>query len=94
MKKIAVAAIIIFCISVAAFAIARDVRAQNDWEDSRQVVTKMVQHGDSIDGYWVQYAPSWMGREQYRAEIKALNNMDTCNIYAGNTIKLYVQGGE
>ena len=92
MKKLAVAAIIIFCVFVATVTIVRDVQAKTDWENDREIITVVVCHGDSIDGYWAEYAPSWMSREQYRAEIKILNNMDSCTIYAGNTIKLYIQG--
>lgn len=91
MKKIAVAAIIIFCIAIATFTIAQDAQAQTDWEQSREVITITVRSGDSIDGYWAQYAPSWMSREQYRYEIKALNDMDSCTIYVGQSIMLYCQ---
>ena len=94
MKKIAVAAIIVFCISVATFTITRDTQAQTDWVQTREVITITVLPGDSLDGYWVEYAPEWMTREQYRYEIQTLNDMDSCTIYAGDTIKLYVKGGE
>ena len=94
MKKIAVAAIIIFSISIATFTIVRDAQAQTDWEHNREVITITVHSGDTLDGYWVEYAPSWMSRDQYLYEIKTLNNMDSCTIYAGNTIKLYVKGSE
>jgi hypothetical protein len=94
MKKIAVAVGILFCIAMATFTIVRDAQAQTDWEHNREVITITVAYGDSIDGYWAQYAPSWMSRDQYRYEVKALNHMDSCTIYAGSTIKLYVQGDE
>lgn len=94
MKKIAVAAIIVFCISVATFTIVRDAQAQTDWEHNREVITIMVHSGDTLDGYWAEYAPSWMSRDQYRYEIQTLNDMDSCMLYTGDTIKLYVQGGE
>lgn len=94
MKKIAVVAIITLCISIATFALVRDAQAQTDWEQSREVITVRVHSGDTIDGYWAEYAPSWMSCEQYRYEIKVLNNMDSCTIYVGDTIKLYVKGGE
>ena len=93
MKRLAIAAIIVFCTFVATFTIARDTQAQTEWENSREIITVVVCQGDSIDGYWAEYAPSWMGREQYRYEIKALNDMDSCTIYAGSTIQLYVEGG-
>ena len=94
MKKFAVAAIIAVCASIATLTIVRDAKAQTDWEQSREVITVRVHSGDSVDGYWAEYAPSWMSREQYRYEIKALNDMDSCTLYAGDTIKLYVKGGE
>lgn len=92
MKKIAVVGIITLCIAIATVAFVRDAQAQTDWEHSREVITVTVHSGDSIDGYWAQYAPSWMSREQYRYEIKALNDIDSCTIYAGDTIQLYVKG--
>jgi hypothetical protein len=94
MKKFAIAAIIIFSISIATFTIVRDAQAQTDWEHNREIITITVHNGDTLDGYWVQYAPNWMSRDQYLYEIKTLNNMDSCTIYAGDTIKLYVKGDE
>ena len=93
MKKIAVGVIITLCVVLTTFTIVRDAQAQTDWENNREVITVMVHQGDTSDGYWAEYAPSWMSREQYRYEIQTLNDMDSCMLYIGDTIKLYVQGG-
>ena len=93
MKKIAVTAIIALCVILATFTIVRDAQAQTEWENNREIITVIVHSGDTIDGYWVEYAPNWMSREQYRYEIQTLNDMDSCMLYIGDTIKLYVQGG-
>lgn len=93
MKKIAVGVIITLCVVLTTFTIVRDAQAQTDWENNREIITVMVHQGDTIDGYWVEYAPSWMSREQYRYEIQTLNDMESCMLYIGDTIKLYVQGG-
>jgi hypothetical protein len=56
-KKIAVVGIITLCISIATLALVRDAQAQTDWEQSREIITVRVHGGD---GYWAEYAPSWM----------------------------------
>ena len=70
-----------------------DAQRQEEWKNSRQVITIVVESGESIDGYWAKYAPEWMGREQYRSEIKELNNMVSAMIYTGQKIQVYVEGG-
>ena len=73
--------------------IRADAQRQNDWQNNKRVITVVINYGDSIDGYWAEYAPSWMGRELYRSEIKKLNNLQNTMLYAGDEIKLYVEGG-
>lgn len=65
---------------------------QEEWEESREIITIVIERGDSIDGYWAEYAPDWMDRYEYRKEIMELNNLDSCMIYAGDIIKLYIEG--
>lgn len=101
MKKRIMIICVVFCIAFSAYCIAvaaqRHTETLSDydaWLANREVITITVLPGDSLDGYWVEYAPSWMTREQYRYEIQTLNDMDSCTIYAGDTIKLYMKGGE
>lgn len=94
MKKaltVIVLAVIIAVNVLAATVIASDFRQQEEWEDTRQVVTICVQYGDTLYGYWIEYAPNWMGYEQYIHEIQELNDMESCSIYAGQTIQVYVE---
>lgn len=91
---------VIFTASMVAFSLMFPVasvihaKAQwSDWEQTREIKTVYVQRGDSVDGYWAEYAPEWMDRSDYREEIKELNNMDSCYLYAGQTLKIYVEGG-
>ena len=93
MRRVLCTAFVVLLIAVFCNNIIADARRQNDWEDNKKAITIMVQSGDSIDGYWVKYAPSWMSREQYREEIKELNNMTSAMLYAGGTIQVYVEGG-
>lgn len=83
-----------YCIAVAAQKHTEATSEYEAWLQTREVITITVCAGDSIDGYWVEFAPDWMTREQYRYEIQELNDMDSCTIYAGDTIKLYMKGGE
>ena len=101
MKKQVMIVVVLFCIAFSAYGITvaaqRYTEATTEyeaWLKTREVITITVLPGDSIDGYWVEYAPDWMTREQYRHEIQTLNDMDSCTIYAGDTIKLYMKGGE
>jgi hypothetical protein len=87
-RLIAILCAVVFV--VAAFTIIRDANRQAEWEESRRVITIRVQRGDTMDGFWVEYAPDWMGREQYRAEIMELNDMDNSSLRSGQNIKLYI----
>ena len=72
---------------------ARDNAQMKEWEQTREVKHIHVESGDSLDEYWAEYAPSWMNRYDYREAIKELNDMDSCALYAGDIIKVYVEGG-
>ena len=61
----------------------------DEWMKNAEIITVVIQRGDTIDGYYVQYAPEWMDRYTYRQLILDLNHMNNCDIYAGDIIKLY-----
>ena len=69
--------------------IYRDYKNTHEWESTREVHLIRVQSGDSVDGYWAEYAPSWMSREDYREEFKELNNTNSCYLYEGDFVKVY-----
>lgn len=84
-------------ISVLAFPIASIAHANaqlSNWKDTREVITIQVAPGEGIDHYWAEHAPSWMDREIYREEIKELNNMSDSSLRAGQTLKIYIEGGD
>lgn len=82
----------VYCIAVAAQRYT-DISSEYDtWLQTREVITITVLPGDTIDGYWVEYAPDWMTCEQYRYELQTINDLDSCTIYAGDTIQIYIQG--
>lgn len=89
MKKLLITATAILCIFAISTKTINEHQRQKDWTENRETITITVQYGDTIDGYWAEYAPDWMGREEYREYIKSLNNMTSCAIYAGQTIKIY-----
>lgn len=90
MKRFIAIILVAFTI-LATFVIIRNITRQNSWEANREVITIKVQSGDTIDGFWVEYAPNWISREQYRAEIMELNNMNSCTLHIGQTLKLYTE---
>lgn len=94
MKKFIISLLIIASlatITVSATNIHSAKKRYNEWLETRETITIKVRSGDSIDEYWTKYAPEWMDRRSYRYEIQQLNDMDSCMIYAGQTIDLYVE---
>lgn len=93
-KKIIIASVA--TASLLAFPIASIANANaklSNWESTREVITVHVQPGEGIDHYWAEHAPSWMDREIYREAIKELNNMESSSLRAGQTLKIYIEGG-
>jgi hypothetical protein len=72
---------------------AQDRSKMQEWTRTREVKTICVQAGDSIDGYWAEYAPYWMGRHDYREAIQELNDMESAFLYEGQLLKIYTEGG-
>jgi hypothetical protein len=95
MNKI-IKAVSIVCVLVimilAISTIRADAKRQENWEATREIITIRIKSGDSLDGYWAEYAPEWMSREQYRSELKELNHLTSALIYADDIIKIYVEG--
>lgn len=93
MKKLTVivVSIIIAVNALVAAIVVSDLRQQTEREATLQPVTIRVQCGDTLYGYWIEYAPNWMSYSQYLYEIMELNNMTSCSIYAGQTIQVYVE---
>ena len=89
---IGVAVCAIITIVACIIVLATDSNPQDDWINTRQVITIKVQPGDTVDGYWAEYAPDWMSRGQFRAEFKSLNNVQNCYLIAGTKVKIYVEG--
>ena len=67
----------------------RDNARYSEWKATREIHLIRVESGDSVDGYWSEYAPSWMDRSDYRTEFKELNNLDSCHLYEGDFVKVY-----
>ena len=66
---------------------------KSEWENSRQVITVVVYHGDTLYDLALEYKPSWMDTREYVYQVEQLNDMTNGNIYAGQTIKLYTMEG-
>lgn len=90
MKRIIAFTLTIVTIAVA-MVIVRNNRHKemlNEWLENGEVIMICVNQGDTIDGYWVEYAPSFVNRYEWREIILELNGMQNCNLYAGNMIKI------
>jgi hypothetical protein len=94
MNKLVLTLALAITLLTATVVVGREQAQSAEWEDSREVITITVQSGDTVDGYWAEYAPDWMSRDEYRYEIKQLNDMDSCVLYIGDTIQIYTQGGK
>lgn len=97
MKKILILAIIVITLSTVwagAHTIKERKELENEWEATRVVIAVKVQYGDTLDGFGYEYKPSWMDVREYREQVKELNGTRSSMLYAGQTIKLYVQGDE
>ena len=72
----------------------KDVRSRNaEWKSSREVITVYVESGDTLDEFGYKYKPEWMDVREYREEIKELNGMQNSDLYMGQELKLYTEGG-
>ena len=96
MKRLFVILVLVFTavlLVITTKVVYADHVRQTEWENTREVITIYVQSGDSVDGYWVKYAPDWMSKEQYREEFRELNNTSSCALYKGDRVKVYVEEG-
>jgi hypothetical protein len=89
-KKAIIATLITASVLTLPVSVAiRDHARLTEWEATREVRLIRVMPGDSVDGYWAEYSPSWMNREDYREQFKELNNLDSCYLYEGDFVKVY-----
>ena len=89
MKRILIITMIACAIFFVGFRINTINTQKAEWENNREIITVVVCHGDTLYDYANEHRPSWMDTREYIYEIEQLNNMNNCNIYAGQTIKLY-----
>lgn len=80
----------IFLIVLAVKVVYADYTRQAEWEENRETITIIVQYGDTVDGYWAEYAPDWMSKEQYRREWMELNRTHSCSLHKGDRVLVYV----
>ena len=90
MRRIIALALTIVTIAVAIVIIRNNKHDKmiDEWLENGKVIAIQVNPGDTIDGYWAEYAPSFIDRYEWREIILELNNMQSCNLYAGNIIKI------
>lgn len=65
-----------------------------EWKDSRHITEVTVNPGDTLDEFGYQYKPKWMDIREYREYIIDLNNLTSCELHIGQTLKFYVVGTE
>jgi hypothetical protein len=59
------------------------------WTENRDIIVVTVPLGVGIDYYGYKYKPKWMHIDEYREQIKELNDMKNCTLYTGQKLKLY-----
>lgn len=93
MKKFAVVLVLVVCIVAFGGIVANSYAQKSAWEQNREVTTILVAPNDTLYDIAEEYKPSWMDTREYVYEIKVLNGMTTSDIYVGDTIDIYVEGG-
>ena len=91
MKKLLVICCLVMCICAIAFRVFQMKQARNEWVSTREVIEVVVGSGDTLDGYYYQYAPDGIDKRQWRQDVLDLNDMDNCMLYAGDVILVYAQ---
>lgn len=86
-------AIILLCIVLTVGALVYTIVDHGNrvatWANTREVITIVVERGDTLDEFGYKYKPDWMDVREYREYIKELNDMDTSSLYVGQELKLY-----
>lgn len=90
MKKLTIIAIIIALLLICGM-VHHNTSNKAEWENTRCIKTITVCRGDTLDGIGYEYKPSWMDVREYTYYIKELNNMDNANLYAGQSLDVYVE---
>lgn len=83
MKKLIITVLII------AVAITFIGGNKSNWKDNCEVVKITICKGDTLSDIAERYKPSGMDYREYVYEIEKLNDMETANIYEGDTILIY-----
>jgi hypothetical protein len=89
-KTIAITVLTAALVATAAYHIHTEHQRLEQWEQDRVVKTIRVSRGDTLDKYGYQYKPAWMDVRDYRGYIIDLNDLYGADIYAGDTIDVYV----
>ena len=71
------------------YILDKDTTRTNEWLSNADIITIQVEYGDTLDAIGYQHKPSWMDVREYRYYVCKLNNMDSCNIIAGQPLKIY-----
>lgn len=70
-----------------------DERRLTEWKENCTIITVIVEKGNTLDGFGYKYKPEWMDVREYRYHILELNDMPSAMLYEGQTLQLYIQGG-
>ena len=77
---------IMLCVAIIGVSLMYDSIRLRNWLESAEIVEITIRYGDTLDGYWVKYAPKWMSRFEYRDLLIRINNLESYDLYAGQTI--------
>ena len=93
MKKLLSIGLTIATLLLAVMVVHQHIQ-HSSWHEDREVINYCVCHGDTLYGIGYAHKPTWMDVREYCHEVLALNGMDNCDLYVGQTIKIYTIIGE
>lgn len=83
---------IVFSLLVIGYNIGYNKARETEWENNKQVVSYIVDSGDTLWNIAEQYKPAWLDTREYIYEVRQLNNELSSNLQAGDEILIYIYG--
>ena len=65
---------------------------EDEWNNNKQVISYIVDNGDTLWGIAEQHKPQWLDTRDYIRDVKSLNNLDSSSLSTGDKILIYAYG--